>query len=200
MDAKFSEKEQEIFQNLIKFSTNNNNRVMCTSQYYAAQTLNAAGAIYRLPDDAYKIIIHNARNFEIWGSNNGAYKVEYGRSIAEQIPGISGHVTSGQVTDAFFKGIYNIYMEKSIDNNRREFYALKDGQRVAYKLNGLPDDPRLLAIHNLAGVIYFGSGDGAYKLKQGELIAHRVPGTAGPVRQIILGGSAREDDAYFLPE
>lgn len=140
------------------------------------------------------------RQFDVYGSHNGAYKLEYQKPVAQQIPGITGHVTDGTVTDKFFKGDYNIYMTMRIDDNRREYYALKDGELVAKKINGMPEDAILLAIHNLAGVTFFGSGDGAFKLKQGELIGHRVPGTAGRVGRIVLGGSAREDDVTFLPE
>ncbi|XP_055308749.1 uncharacterized protein LOC129572736 [Sitodiplosis mosellana] len=153
-----------------------------------------------LPDDAYKIIIHAMRGFDVYGSTNGAWKLEYGKFQAERIPGIAGHFIEGQVTDKFFKGEYYIYMAKSIGDNRREYYALKDGERAAKKVNGLTDDVQLRAIHNLGGVIFYGSNNnGAFKLVQGELIAHRVPGISGPVRRIILGGSASPDDAIYLP-
>lgn len=137
------------------------------------------------------------RQFDVYGSHYGAYILNYNSPVSKHIPGITGHVSDGIVTDKYFKGEYNIYLAKRIDENRREYYALKDGDRLAMKINGLPDDAILLAIHNLGGVNFFGSSDGAYKLKQGELIGHRVPGTAGKVGRIVLGGSAREDDATF---
>lgn len=85
-------------------------------------------------------------------------------------------------------------------DNRREYYALKDGQQVALKISGMTEDVLLLAIHNLAGVIFFGSSDGAFKVRQGETIGYKMPGTAGKVGRIVLGGSGREDVVIFLPE
>lgn len=67
------------------------------------------------------------------------------------------------------------------------------------KINGLPKDALIFAIHNLGGVNYFGSSVGAFKLIQGDLYAHKVPGTAGHVRRVVLGGSANPNDAKFLP-
>lgn len=140
------------------------------------------------------------REFDVYGSSNGAWKLAYQQFRAQQISGISGHVTAGTVTDAFFKGIYNIYLTKTFNENHREYYALKDGENVTKLINGLPDDALLLAVHNLAGINFFGSAAGAFKLVQGELIAHQVPGVTWPVRRIVLGGSARPDDVQFLPE
>lgn len=150
-----------------------------------------------LPKDAQILMIHKMRNFDIYGSHNGAWKYEYGKSHVERVPGIDGHVISCVVTDKFFRGDYNIYIEKSVSRGHHEFYTLKDGQNVAKKIQGLPDYVKMLAIHNLGGVNFFGSCNGAYKLVQGELTATRVPHVHGPVRKVTLGGSPFPDDATF---
>lgn len=150
-----------------------------------------------MPIDNKKIIIHNMRHFDLYGSHRGVWKLYHGQCNAERIPGLDGHITDGVISDN--RQIYNIYLTKTIDNNHREYYALKDGENVAKKINGLPTDAKILAIHDLGGVNYFGSSAGAFKLVQGYLQAHQVPGVPGPVRRIVLGGSSNPNDATFLP-
>lgn len=140
------------------------------------------------------------RNFDVYSSESGAYIYTYGEDNAKKLTGITGHVTEGVITDKFNNQIYNIYLTKSIDENHREYYALKDGDNEAKKITGLPRDARLLAIHNSAGLIYFGSSNGAYALTQGKFKANKVARTSGPIGRIIVGHSARPIDVQFLPE
>lgn len=154
--------------------------------------------IMNLPPDAHIIVIHNMRRFNIYGSNNGAYKVMQRSNIAQKIPGIEGNVIHGDVTDKFYKQDYNIYLTVKNNDCGYHHYALKDGETTAYKISGLPDDAKLLAIHNLGGVIFFGSNSGAFEVVQGELQASKIPLVSGNVVAIKLRGSARKYDAEFI--
>lgn len=57
--------------------------------------------------------------------------------------------------------IIPIYTSKRLDDNNCEYYALKDGEEVAKKINGLPGDTLLLAVQNWAGINFFGTSNGA---------------------------------------
>lgn len=152
-----------------------------------------------LPSDAHKIIIHNMRNFDVFGSSSGAYIVFHGSGLSVKIPGIEGNVINGVVTDAFYRGIYNIYFTVQKSENVFEYYAMKDGEAVAHKIRGLPDEATLLCIHNLGGVLFFGSFDGAYELMQGSLDSQKVPHIAsGRISSITALGLGKYNISYLI--
>lgn len=138
------------------------------------------------------------RGYDVYGSSSGAYKVKHGSNNAEKIPGINGHVIHGIIADKFFHQEYNIYFTVKLGNCAFDYYALKDKETTAQKISGLPDDAQLYSIHNLAGVIFFGSSSGAYELTQGQLQASKISHVHGNVVTIKLNGSRRRYDAQFI--
>lgn len=126
-----------------------------------------------LPWDARKIIVHNMRGFNVYGSSDGAYKEWQGNGRIEKIPGISGNVIGGIVSDKFYRGWYNIYLEVENGSTYSQ-YTIRDYENQAHMIGGLPNDARLRCMHNLAGFMFYGSSNGAYELDQGSLNAVKV--------------------------
>lgn len=109
------------------------------SNNYLLKSARLKRSIENLPNDAQ--LLKNI-DFNLYGSNGGAYITTSQQQSAQRVQGVDGHVINS------IRNGRIIYIQVQRNTKIFEYYALNAGEVLAKRIHGIPNDAELAASYS----------------------------------------------------